>query len=442
MLSRKRSDARGLLTAFFFIFLCVLTTAMGSRPSRAAADTHGCSPSVCHFARLSSVECQLVLQMLDCTSRLRAARCCRSLRRDADDPFAWRGECSFFVSAASQEDLAAESSWQSLPRSLLRHAELLRCVWSERVGDAAAVGGSQRLHSAPVDPTTDVRLRQLLQRSDAALRSRLRRVELIVPVLLPSDDLLRQIVSLPKLQSLSLRRLYPHMLLLFLHPCALTELRLGCVTHLARGTSADTWRTVLRPLQRFKHLRSLLLTQPDLFNGRCRELFCHPNLSQLRELSLCHWDVIERGSAALFAGGPRSIPEVELQECFVAFTQLDSLQLRMVHGVGRVLESLLSAHSSPPLSRLLIELPSVCPSLLFLPSPLLLSSLSESAMLLHTTLVLSELTRGSGLDEDRSVTAQRRSDIAQALTDLQSAVVAMSRVRIVPLSSSIDVWTV
>jgi hypothetical protein len=283
------------------------------------------------------------------------------------------------------------------------------------------------LGSMPVDPTTDVRLRRLLQRSDAALRSRICRIELLVPVPLPSDELLRQIVSLPKLQSLSLRRLYPHMLLLFLQPCALTDLRLGCVTHLARGTSADTWRSVLRPLQRFKQLRSLLLTQANLFDGRFRQLFCHPNLSQLRELSFCHWDVVERADAAHVAGGPRSISKAELQEGFAALTQLESLQLRMVRGVNRVLDALLSARPSPPLSRLLIAVPLVCTSLSFLPEHRLLSSLAERAVRLHTTLVLSESTHCSEPEEDPMV-----DDVANQISELRrGAGVMMSRVRVV-----------
>jgi hypothetical protein len=289
-----------------------------------------------------------------------------------------------------------------------------------------------------VDPTTDVRLRRLLQRSDAALRSRIRRIELLVPVPLPSDELLRQIVSLPKLQSLSLRRLYPHMLLLFLHPCALTDLRLGCVTHLARGTAADTWRSVLRPLQRFKRLRSLLLTQPDLFNGRFLDLFCHPNLAQLRELSLCHWEVVERADAAHVAGGPRSISKAELQEGFAALTQLESQQLRVVRGVNRVLDALLSARPLPPLlSRLLIEVPLVCTSLSFLPEPRLLSSLAERAVLLHITLLLPESTHCSEPEED-----PMSDDVAIQISELRGAGVTMPRVRVVPPSPNYDVWSV
>jgi hypothetical protein len=159
---------------------------MGIRPSR-----------VCHFARLSSIECQLVLQMLDSSSRLRAARCCRSLLRDADNPFAWRGgECTFFVSSggshgdgdatAKQLQLLASSLSDPSPehlqlqllllleQSLLRHAEQLRLVCREGDGGSSGAPPSSwrglsnasivaRLRAAPSDPTTDARLCQLLR---------------------------------------------------------------------------------------------------------------------------------------------------------------------------------------------------------------------------------------------------------------------------------------
>ena len=210
---------------------------MGVRPSR-----------VCHFARLSSVECQLVLQMLDTSSRLRAARCCRSLLRDADNPFAWPGECTFFVSfGGSHGDVNAmqlqldSSSGSPEPlrqRSLLRHAEQLRLVCREGGGSSGASRSSSRslsnasvvarLRAAPSDPTTDARLCQLLQHSDVSPRAKLRRVDFLTSTRL-SSSLARALASLPSLTSLSLRciDLSP---LSWISTCpVLTELRLGVV---------------------------------------------------------------------------------------------------------------------------------------------------------------------------------------------------------------------
>jgi len=45
---------------------------------------------VCHLPRLPSSICQLTLQYLDATSKLRAARSCRSLRSDCASDFAWK----------------------------------------------------------------------------------------------------------------------------------------------------------------------------------------------------------------------------------------------------------------------------------------------------------------------------------------------------------------
>jgi hypothetical protein len=42
---------------------------------------------VCHLARLPSSICQLMLQYLDATSKIRVARSCRSLRSDCTSDF-------------------------------------------------------------------------------------------------------------------------------------------------------------------------------------------------------------------------------------------------------------------------------------------------------------------------------------------------------------------
>jgi len=119
-----------------------------------------------------------------------------------------------------------------------------------------------------------------------------------------------------------------------------------------------------------------------------------------------------------------------------AQVHLTSLQLRMVRGVGRVVEALVITRSSPPLCRLLIEVSDECTSPLFLPEPPLLSLLMDVAPSLQTTLVIPE----------RLGTNQRwgplRTNIADEICKLRRAAAVMPRVRVVPPSLNPDVWTV
>jgi hypothetical protein len=189
---------------------------------------------------------------------------------------------------------------------------------------------------------------------------------------------------------------------------------------------------------RFNHLHSLLLTQADLYEGRFRELFCHPNLAQLRELSLCHWDVVANAAHGVYVGPQvgRSIPLEELRQGLSALVHLTSLQLRMVRCVGRMLGALVIACPAPPLCRLLIEVSYECTSPLFLPEPPLLSTLMTDAPSLHTTLILPERMTSSHKDD------RLRDAIVNDISALRRAAAAMPHVRIVPPSSIIDVWTV
>jgi hypothetical protein len=131
----------------------------------------------------------------------------------------------------------------------------------------------------------------------------------------------------------------------------------------------------------------------------------------------------------------------ELQRGLAALVHLESLQLRLVHGVGIVLEALLSGHPSPPLlTRLLIELPAECNSPLWIPQPAQLSSLVKQAGALHITLVLDERMRCSTAAAD--CTSQERRAVTQSIADLRRAAAAAGcpRMRIVPPSTEPDVW--
>lgn len=68
--------------------------------------------------QLAMVELQLCLQFLDSDSKLKAARCSRSLMQAADHPFAWQGT-AVSVSSSSQPRLGS-----LIRQSLLRHAPI------------------------------------------------------------------------------------------------------------------------------------------------------------------------------------------------------------------------------------------------------------------------------------------------------------------------------
>jgi hypothetical protein len=377
--------------------------------------------------------------MLDCTSRLRAARCCRSLLRDADDPFTWRCDSTLLVSA-EQVTRAMHSPQRS---SLSRHVETLRIVWSQVKGSARSWGGLIALvRPPPADREIEIALTNLLNKSRLGKGTNLKRVDIFAPVL-PSCELIDALAALPQLESLSVARVHPPMLtLLAVSHRSLTELRLGTVvaTQFTRFRPRRKWRAVLSALGMFKQLRSVLLTQPDLFDGRFGEHFCRSYFPQLRELSLCHWDVVANaahGSYIVLQGGP-SIPVADLQQGFSALVLLESLHLRMVRGVSTVLLALRPERVAPSLSRLLIEVPSVCPSILFIPRPSVLFDLIIDAPLLHTTLVLPERMNDSGSQRGELL----RDAIANDVSELRRAGVTMPRVDVVPPSSNPDVWTV
>jgi len=166
-----------------FVACCVFFTAMGVHCSHPSSDP---PRSVCHFTRLSSIECQLVLQMLDCTSRLRAARCCRSLLRDADDPFTWRSDSTVLVSA-EQVTRAMHYPQRS---SLSRHVETLRVVGRQGQGSAPSWGGLLALvRPRPVDREIEIALTNLLNKSRLGAGTNLKRVDIFAPVL-PSCELI------------------------------------------------------------------------------------------------------------------------------------------------------------------------------------------------------------------------------------------------------------
>jgi hypothetical protein len=320
--------------------------------------------------------------------------------------------------------------------SLLRHSEFLRVVWSDGNRNAPErhpIRKNDIIWPVIAGPFRKAAFCRLLEpRSLLALRTKLRRVDILVPVL-SSTALVRALAALPALESLSLARVDPFKLaLLAADGPPLTELRLGYAPDRHEATR------MVHSLQRFKHLRSLLLTQADLYEGRFRELFGHPNLAQLCELSLCHWDVVASAAHGAYVGPQvgRSIPLEELRQGLSAMVYLESLHLRMVRCVGRMLEALLIARPSPPLCRLLIEVSDECTSPLFLPEPPLLSTLMAYASALHATLILPEPMTSSHKGD------RLRDAIVNDISALRRAAATMPRVRIVPPSSIIDVWTV
>jgi hypothetical protein len=265
-------------------------------------------------------------------------------------------------------------------------------MWSQ--DSAPSWGGLIDLvRPPPVDREIEIALTNLLNKSRLGKGTKLKRVDIFAPVL-PSCELIDALAALPQLASLSLARVHPPMLsLLAVSHRTLTELRLGTIvaTQFTRFRPRRKWRAVLSPLGMFNQLRSVLLTRPNLFHGRFRTHFRHPYLAHLRELSFCHWDVVTSAAHGVYVDqDEHSIPVEELRQGLSAQVHLTSLQLRMVHGVGRVLEALLIARPCPPLRRLLIEVSDECTSYLFLPEPPLLSLLMNVAPSLQTTLVIPE----------------------------------------------------
>jgi hypothetical protein len=124
-----------------------------------------------------------------------------------------------------------------------------------------------------VDREIEIALTNLLNKSRLGAGTKLKRIDIFAPVL-PSIDLIHALAALPPLKSLSLARVDASKAALLSVICpSLTKLRLGCA-----ADREDAARMV-QPLLRFKHLRSLLFTQPGLFNGRFVEFLCHPNLA-------------------------------------------------------------------------------------------------------------------------------------------------------------------
>jgi hypothetical protein len=400
------------------------------------------------------------MQWLDVTSRLRLARCSTSLLRDADDAFAWmhcplvnvpdRIRADGNVRAHDEDDdEASAQKWRRVALSLVCYAPL-HCTWSGArdtgLKELPHVCGLTLRSSIRSDPIVDeASLVALL--SHESLEPQLSRLRFDASII-PSIEVMRHVAMLPRLATLHLSRfsagsLFP---LAWASP-TLTDLRLGAMA-LGHLSPASQWTAVMSMLvhAREMRLKTLMLTGPDLFQGRFRALFVappeelggpivtHPSLARLRELILCHFAVDEH----LPSAAPRSIDGVDLADSFRALKQLHTLQLRCVFGVDLVLAQ---AHHAPALRHLVIECPKDPSNLQELPSLAALDCLVRDAPQLLVTLLLPrpfQAARSLRAFYSPNPDAQL---VSRLCRDLVNAAVGRSNVRVARLGPQHDVWS-
>jgi hypothetical protein len=265
-----------------------------------------------HLDRLAVVELQLCLQFLDAKSKLKAARCCRRLLQAADHPFAWKGP-SVAVSTFNRPRLGS-----LIRQSLLRHA--------------------------PIALTLDYRFD--LPAAEVAAIPRLQMLKIASRI---SDDIAHQLLALPAvrgLQTLQMPLDLPPSTLQRLSTLPALHTLMCCVPD---DSADESWLPAMPALtdlvvacEAFKpipqslidaigqcaQLRSLRLMYPTFPVGTFARLCSTPALHRLHHLEL-----------VIFPAQEVALPAEEYT-AFSAFARLESLHLRCVYGVDRLLPHL------------------------------------------------------------------------------------------------------
>jgi hypothetical protein len=351
--------------------------------------------------QLATVELQLMLQFLDTTSKLKAARCSRHLLQAADHPFAWQGP-PVAVSSRGRQKLGS-----LIRQSLLRHASIALTLDSRlTAAEVAAIPRLRELDTFHCD----------------------------------SCDLPPMLLSLPSLQGLQtlrasfgmpLRALLPSLPALSKLECWVTVgssdwswlAAVPALTDLSLACSMGVPLPLRDAIGECAQLQSLQLRSPTFPAGAFGRLCSTPALRQLRQLDLVN----------LGAHGVRFTDD-EYRAAFSCLAQLESLRLMSVNGVDRLLPHLVHA---PALRRLIIpcdaQNPEVADSLGSThPSRNELHSLLTAAPLLQVRLAavasLEEWCEQFWYEES---SASQREQIDQQWRDLMRMGAEMERVTIV-----------
>ena len=273
------------------------------------------SPSFCSpLDQLATVELQLCLQWLEKRSKLKAARCSRSLLRAANDSFAWQGP-AVAVSSRGQPQLGS-----FIRQSLLRHAPIALTLDADL--PAAEMAAIPRLRELLLSDGSPVQLSEQLP----ALPSLqgLQRLRLNPATPLSTLPLLPSLPALHTLECFVLDgpvdwRWLPAM-------PALTELDL--TSSILRPISQPT----LDAIGQCARLKSLRLRDP-VFKAGAFERFCSaPAMRRLRHLDLRRFPA------------QTAEPSADAQHsAFSTLARLESLHFKDVRGVDRLLPQLAHA---------------------------------------------------------------------------------------------------
>jgi len=233
------------------------------------------------FDLLATVELQLVMQFLDASSKLKAARCSRRLMQTASQPFAWKDAPPLLVEARSAADV------ERIVPSLVRFAPIdLRCMRMESFDCIATIPHLHGLELQESSIGAAASLIQLLQHPCMAQLQSLR-LDAHLSFAFLTTVTARLIARLPQLRALNVQP-WPgdqESTLPLLQPLAdapaLTDLALS----LPDGTVAIP--ALLDAIARIAGLSRLRLRDLREWSaGTFRSFFCSPIARRLQHLEL------------------------------------------------------------------------------------------------------------------------------------------------------------